>query len=148
FWSKFDPFQPDPIAAIAGDFDRLTIHQGCQGHSMKTKGHRRRRAQYIEAEFEKHFGSNTTKLETWQDLCGEVGVKPVPESITKCKKALKHVHINIINLLDHRRSGGLIPLMKFKSGKALREYTMNGHIFPLVYAKADGFIKIFLRQIL
>lgn len=43
------------------------------------------RAERANREFNEYFG-NTTKLENWQRLCRDLGIEPVPGSITKCRK--------------------------------------------------------------
>ncbi|KAF2189997.1 hypothetical protein K469DRAFT_747283 [Zopfia rhizophila CBS 207.26] len=131
YWSRFHGFKPDPTASW----------------SAKSKKQSRRRAEAYEAEFGVHFGSNPSKLETWQDLCKEVGIEPVPKSITQCKKALKSVLVNLVNLIDHRRNPDTIPLIEFASFNQFREFTTGGHIFPKKWAKRDGFFKALLRQV-
>jgi hypothetical protein len=36
--------------------------------------------------FDSFYGTDTSKLEKWQELCREVGIQEPPNSITRCKK--------------------------------------------------------------
>ncbi|KAF2796379.1 hypothetical protein K505DRAFT_300303 [Melanomma pulvis-pyrius CBS 109.77] len=143
YWARFAGFVPDPTANLISEFERLSIHQGW---SRKTKASRRRFAEACEAEFDHHFVVGASKLQTWQALCVEVGVGPVPASITQCKKALNRVLVNLVNLIDHRRNPA-VKLLIFQSFREFQNYTMAGRIFPKRLAKADGFLKIFLQEI-
>lgn len=61
-------------------------------------------------------------------------------------KALKKSHVNIVDLIDCRRTG--TPVQTFPTFAALRNYTVNtGKVFPKKAAKQDGFIKALLREI-
>lgn len=87
YFVHFPTFIPDPTAAIEAEFARLAIHQGWSTKTVKQKqALARRRQECYEAEFHHHYGNNTTKLENWQSLCEEVGIRPTPPSINKCKK--------------------------------------------------------------
>ncbi|KAJ5215245.1 uncharacterized protein N7498_001652, partial [Penicillium cinerascens] len=98
------------------------------------------------SEFNIHYGSNATKLENWQVLCFELGICHSIESISKCRKALGSVHVNLVNLVDSRRTGQKVE--QFPSVAALRKYTREmNKIFPRSAAKEDGFLKALLRVI-
>ncbi|KAK4461855.1 hypothetical protein QBC42DRAFT_269091 [Cladorrhinum samala] len=54
-------------------------------------------------DFEKYFGKGD--LEDWQRLCDDIGLEGDFESITKCRKAIKSVYVNIYDLLDAVKKG-------------------------------------------
>ncbi|KAF2866282.1 hypothetical protein BDV95DRAFT_584450 [Massariosphaeria phaeospora] len=144
---NYPGFVPDPLASLAAEFTRLTIHQGWS--SKNTKSQKKRRARFYADEWDAQFGHVKNKLQGWQELCEEVGIKPVPSSITQCRKALSRTHINLVNLMDHRRNAN-IKLIKFHSFKQFRSYTMDKfpeRIFPKEEAKREGFIKDLLRTL-
>lgn len=62
-------------------FNRLAIREGWS----KTQRKKRRR-EAIAGEVDAIYGTDTTKLEKWQELCCDVKIEPVPDSITKCRK--------------------------------------------------------------
>ena len=81
YFSQFSTFTPDVDASFLTQFNALALNQG-----WTKKQKTRHRAEAIQTEFDHVYGTDTTKLETWQALCREVGVSVVPGSITKCKK--------------------------------------------------------------
>ncbi|KAI9771739.1 MAG: hypothetical protein M1839_002754 [Geoglossum umbratile] len=134
-------FIPDPTALLASEFDRLAQSQGWRPGS---KRYRKEQARCFAAEFETHYGHKSEKLEGWQDLCREVEISPTPASITQCKKELKRTHVNIVDLIDCRRTGEY-PVLQHKSKAALRRYTLkHGKIFSLKRAKQNGFLTALL----
>ena len=61
-------------------------------------------------------------------------------------KALKNIHVNLIDLLDAHRTGKDATI--FSSAKKLRKYTIaSGKTFLRDQAKEDGFINIFLVKL-
>ncbi|KAF2684414.1 hypothetical protein K458DRAFT_417998 [Lentithecium fluviatile CBS 122367] len=141
YFSRFTTFAPKADTNFLAQFNALAISQGW---SKKEKA--KRRVDAIQGEFEYLYGTDTTRLDKWQDLCREVGIEEVPGSITKCKKALgsRKVMVNLVNLIDHRRRG--VPLHKFANYGAFCAYTMK-HKFPREMAKKDGFIRALLRHV-
>lgn len=65
--------------------------------------------------------------------------------LTAIEQALNRIHVNIIDLIDSRRTGREVRV--FNSLAALRNYTMHrsGKRVPLYLAKEDEFLKVFLR---
>ncbi|KAJ4365991.1 hypothetical protein N0V95_000368 [Ascochyta clinopodiicola] len=127
-------------------FKRLAIREGLSKTQRK-----KRRNHAIAAEMDAAYGTDITKLEKWQELCRDVGIEPVPQSITQCRKALSKVWVNLVNLIDHRRNRN-IQLIVFPSYKQFCKYTIgdgkaHDHIFPKELAKKEGFIKALLRNL-
>ncbi|KAF1365317.1 hypothetical protein EJ07DRAFT_95185, partial [Lizonia empirigonia] len=127
-------------------FNRLVIREGLS----KTQ-RRKRRHEAIAGEINAIYGTDATKLEKWQELCRDVKIEPVPLSITKCKKALGSVYVNLVNLINHRRNRK-VDVILFPSYNAFRNYTLGGkrfgdRIFPKALAKKDGFIKALLKEL-
>lgn len=61
-------------------------------------------------------------------------------------KALSKVYVNIVDLMDCRRSGGTPRL--FLSLNALQNYTYKtGRFFPREKAKKEGFVRVLLKHI-
>ncbi|KAI9764602.1 MAG: hypothetical protein M1840_008331 [Geoglossum simile] len=134
-------FTPDPTAPLASEFTRLAKSQGWRPNS---KRYRKERALCFATEFEAHYGNKSERLEGWQSLCQEVDIDPIPLSITKCKKELKALSINIVDLIDCRRTGQY-PVLRHKSKRALRAYSKStGKIFSLRKVKENGFLTVLL----
>lgn len=67
-------------------FNRLAIKEGWSKTQRK-----KRRHEAIAGEVDAIYGTDTTKLEKWQELCRDVKIEPVPGSITKCRKVCEHL---------------------------------------------------------
>jgi len=90
----------------------------------------------VETEFE------DSSLEHYQNLCQDLSISPIPESITACKNALRAVYVNIVDLMQYRkdraagRRADLPPL--FGSLEELSEYSDNEKKwYPRETAKAE-----------
>ncbi|KUL84351.1 hypothetical protein ZTR_06331 [Talaromyces verruculosus] len=143
FFDDFPDFVPDDSASISVNFASLATHRKWKNGS---KTYKRNWNKCVEMEFDKEYGTNYTRLESWQNLCTEVGIERLP-SITQCKKALSKVNVNIVDLMDCRKSG--LKSRLFPSLSALRKYTKEtGRLFPREKAKKEGFVRALLKHIL
>ncbi|KAJ5592214.1 hypothetical protein N7537_009118 [Penicillium hordei] len=143
YFSRFPSFQTANSALAIAEFDRLACQMNWRQGSKK---YNRERARFLASQFDAHFGTDATKLENWQALCAEVKTQSPTKSISQCRKALAKTHVNLVDLVDSRRTGKNVK--HFPSPKALREYTLNTRkIFPKSAAKKDGFLKALLRVI-
>ncbi|OGE47450.1 hypothetical protein PENARI_c044G00615 [Penicillium arizonense] len=97
-------------------------------------------------EYDRLIGYCNTNLETWQELCRQVGIEGSFMSITKCKKALAGIHVNIIDVLDCWNTDD-VP-RRFASVRQLAEYTKKTNkTFNRHVAKQDKILRILLRRI-
>ncbi|KAF7901024.1 hypothetical protein EAF00_003245 [Botryotinia globosa] len=95
--------------------------------------------------WEDYFG-NETELANWQRLCVDVGLEEMPTSITKCRKALGKVWVNIFDFLDAKAEGK--PVKRYSSERKLATYTLNtGKIYPKSKAKEGGPARVLLAHI-
>jgi len=83
FFSRFPGFEADPTVPLLVDFERLAVSRHWIAGSKTYARHRR---VCLTQEFEKCYGQDGTKLASWQALCIDLRVEPVPTSITKCRK--------------------------------------------------------------
>ncbi|PSN59007.1 hypothetical protein BS50DRAFT_509359 [Corynespora cassiicola Philippines] len=144
FFGKFPGFEPDPSAPVSNEFFRLARHMRWRPGSKRFS---KMRAECFRSEFAVYFGNDASRLQNWQSLCLELGIRENIGSITQCRKKLSRVHVNIVDLIDGRRTGDEPPM--FPSMKALRRYTRSmGKFFPKEEAKAEGFLKALLRKVL
>lgn len=82
YFAAYPTFTPDPHTSLLGNFKRLARAQGWDKDRRKNE-----RQIYLTHQYDIHLGSiSTGKLQKWQGLCQELGVDPIPTSITKCKK--------------------------------------------------------------
>ncbi|KAL5115727.1 hypothetical protein ACEQ8H_006335 [Pleosporales sp. CAS-2024a] len=140
YFAQFSNFKENPDASLAEEMGRLGIQE--QWSKKEKKAHL---IAACDAEFVRYFGSNVSKLSAWQNMCRMCQIEPVPDSITKCKKALAKLHVNIFNFIDHCRNPTRVPLLKFDDVAKLRKYSVPKRIYPIDLAKKDTFIKSLLR---
>ncbi|RDW78022.1 hypothetical protein BP5796_05874 [Coleophoma crateriformis] len=117
-------------------------HQVVAKHEDGTKKQAHRN---IVAEFAAYFGKEE-KLENWQRLCLDLGICDEISSITKCRKGLRRVWVNIYDFLDAKAKGDPVP--RFGSQRALAEYTIKTRrIYPKKAAKEGGPVRELLAHI-
>ncbi|KAJ7615257.1 hypothetical protein DFH06DRAFT_1062785 [Mycena polygramma] len=138
YWLAYPNFVHNPTAPLGQEFKLLAAQRGWSGAQYKREWERCARE-----EFSHHFGRDENRLAGWQALCATVGVRKVPESIKKCKQVLRHIFVNIYDLLDAKRTGQ--PVKKHTSANALREYSRDEEkIYPKKSAKKNPFLKVWL----
>ncbi|OQD88830.1 hypothetical protein PENANT_c003G10601 [Penicillium antarcticum] len=100
----------------------------------------------LACEYDRLIGYSNMHLETWQEICRQVGIEGTFSSINKCKKAFAGIHVNIIDVLDcwntndvPRRFGNAHELAKYTK---TTNRTLSRHI-----VKKDKILKILMRQI-
>ncbi|KAK4560862.1 hypothetical protein LTR86_005442 [Recurvomyces mirabilis] len=95
--------------------------------------------QDIVAFFDTQYGREE-KLEAYRKLCKHLGVSTFPDSITKCKKALKQIYINIHDFLRAHQDN--TPAPRFATRDALRADLRSSRDkrFPREAAKGNPFL--------
>ncbi|KAF2747083.1 hypothetical protein M011DRAFT_526457 [Sporormia fimetaria CBS 119925] len=141
YWYKFPGFTPNPNVGISTEFRRLAKFMGWEGY--------KRDEEKIEAygsEIEFHWGRDDhNKLTGLKDICNELGVAGNLTTITQMVKALKAHHINVVNLINHRRNPNL-PIIRFPTRKAFVKYTGKpGNTCPKEAAKRVAWVKVLLE---
>lgn len=84
FFSSFPDFTPNPSSPISTDFQRLASHRGWKTNSKRWK---KMWNQCMNLEYDRLIGNTLSSLQSWQRLCGEVGLGDGTRfgSIRKCK---------------------------------------------------------------
>ncbi|GBE79462.1 hypothetical protein SCP_0206620 [Sparassis crispa] len=141
YWDSYPNFDHNARAPLRTEFERLATQRGWRAGSRR---YRNEWAQCCVTEFGRHYGHHD-RLDGWQALCVEVGIRDVPTSITACKKILNRTWVNLVDLIDCRRTGQRVQ--RHRSRDALRQYSVdNDKIFPKKEAKRNGFLKVLLIQ--
>ncbi|KAH7031489.1 uncharacterized protein B0I36DRAFT_363175 [Microdochium trichocladiopsis] len=154
-FAKFDNFTPDDHAPFDDEFARLaSSQQWVPGSQEYTK----ERTIAMREELKFSFFSLALPaagggddeltpqqlLEGYQLLCDEVRI-PRGESVPECKRALKATLVNIIDLLNVRRTGGAVEV--WDNFDAFRTYTLaDGQRIDKEEAKAAPGILASLLQ--
>ncbi len=79
-------------SSLTDQFAHIAISQNLRTDSKK---YRKARNQFIIAELETYMNENGhfSKLEAWQKLCRDLGIKEDNRSITQCKKVSLISHL-------------------------------------------------------
>ncbi|RSL79794.1 hypothetical protein CDV31_017174 [Fusarium ambrosium] len=131
-FSKFENFTPDENASFDHEFARLASSQTwVPGSQMYT----RERTIAMRQELKLHYFSQPRplhdtneelteeeKLQGYQELCHEVRIPP-SDSIAECKKHLKNTLVNIVDLIDARRTRKAVKV--WHDFEAFRAYTLK-----------------------
>ncbi|KAK5788198.1 hypothetical protein VI817_009156 [Penicillium citrinum] len=91
------------------------------------------------------IGYRDIDLMTWQQMCAKLGLHANLRSITKCKRGVSHVHVNIVDIIDCWEADERPQL--FKSRKELSNYVKTGMRFPLDIIRQDKVLRVFLGHI-
>ncbi|KAG1867056.1 hypothetical protein C8R48DRAFT_772247 [Suillus tomentosus] len=98
-------------------------------------------------EFNVLFGTDKNNISNWRNLCAVLRIDPVPNSVKKCRKRVRDVYVNLVDLVDSQRTGK--PVKLFASLEDLRVYTLQTRkMFPKeTRAYQGGLLKELLREI-
>ena len=134
-FAQFEHFTPDDAAPFDDEFARLASSQQWVPGSQE---YTRQRTIAIREELELHYFSQPQQLDDigeeeelneeekslqgYQALCREVGVDP-SDSVVECKRTLKNTLVNIVDLIDARRTGK--PVEVWDSFEEFRAYTLQ-----------------------
>lgn len=146
-FAKFENFTPDDDASFDHEFSRLASSQewipGSQTYTRERtiamreelKLHYFSQSQTIDEEPEREL-TDEEKLQGYQALCHEVGIPP-SDSMVECKKQLKATLVNIVDLIDARRTSQKVKV--WEDFEAFRNYTLRDeHRIRSDEAKKNG----------
>ncbi|KAG5996414.1 hypothetical protein E4U54_002570 [Claviceps lovelessii] len=146
FFGRYNQFAYNPHAESWSEYFRMCAFFRWTKHSKKERKVRTLFQDAIVAEFGALYGADENKLDTLQRLCGKLDIFPVPQSITSCKKAVRSVHVNIMDFVDCERTGN--PVHKFRSVGQLKRYTFSHEkFFPKEQAKESSLLRYLLRRL-
>jgi hypothetical protein len=148
-FAKFEHFTPDDAASFNDEFARLASSQEWVAGSQE---YTRQRTIALREELELHYFSQSQqqpqqldaideedeagqkeeqlsdediRLQGYQALCSEVGITIDPSdsmSVAECKRHLKNTLVNIVDLIDARRTGK--PVKVWDNFEQFRAYTL------------------------
>ncbi|KAJ5875115.1 uncharacterized protein N7473_012462 [Penicillium subrubescens] len=97
YFTLFSGFDYDVMAPISIEF-------GCIVESRDwRRGSKAWRINWhlcMVSEYQVLIGRHANELATWQGVCKKTGLEDDFTSIAQCTKALDHIHLNIIDLID------------------------------------------------
>ncbi|QBZ65656.1 hypothetical protein PoMZ_12619 [Pyricularia oryzae] len=140
FFLSFEDFAYNPSDPPAKSFARLEKHRGWAADGSASRKAWKKYQTALASELDMWYGP-TDDLTAWHTLCRAIGIKPLPESCTQCKKAVSKKHVNIVDLIDWSRNRGTseTPVQTFPSVAQLQAYTIKTRkIFSKEKAKAGA----------
>jgi hypothetical protein len=104
-------------------------------------------AQIVQEEFQEEFQRDP--LATYQTICEQLGIDPVPRSIKTCKARLQELNVNIVDFIQYRKDFAdgwdPEPVTSFSSPDELREYSRTARK-TLPVEVVTGPLKILLKK--
>ena len=86
------------------------------------------------------------RLHGFQELCMEIGINPPPDSSIECQWRLQRTLVNIVDLVDARRTGKQVEV--WDDYEAFCRYTLQpGKMFSRIEALEDGILESLLRRV-
>ncbi|KAI0773916.1 hypothetical protein C8Q74DRAFT_1200735 [Fomes fomentarius] len=147
FFAEYPKFPFDSDASFIKEFYRMCDYFDWGRKSNQREDARNRMRHAMVLQFNTTFGTNAEDLITWQNLCDVISIRPIPETLHACRRAVVTSHINICDLLDapfHKT-----PPTRFPSEVALSRYTQDtGKFFPRDDIAAGSLLQYLLRHIL
>jgi len=151
-FTKFENFTPDNDAPFEDEFARLASSQDWVPGSQE---YIRERTIAMREEIKFHYfdepldtieeeiSDEERKLRGFQSLCREVRISP-GDSIEQCQKDLKNTWVNIVDLIDTRRTKKRVKV--WDDFEAFRKYTLKKPI-NLGQAKKEGYLASLLQRV-
>ncbi|KAK4194006.1 hypothetical protein QBC40DRAFT_291535 [Triangularia verruculosa] len=140
-FAKFEHFAPNDALSFDDEFARLASSQewvtGSQEYTRQRTiamreeigrhyfcffSHSQGQLGDIREEEEKELTEEEKTLQGYQALCREVGIDP-SDSLDECKRNLKSTLVNIVDLIDARRTGKRVQV--WDSFERFRAYTLQ-----------------------
>ncbi|RYN63049.1 hypothetical protein AA0117_g12856 [Alternaria alternata] len=145
FFTQYSEFPYDPKSSVAEEFYRMCDFFAWDKDCEEREQARRVFNDALVIRFNGLYGTDVADIENWHKLCVALYIEPLPDTIHHCKKKIKTIHVNLVDLVDVSRDA----VELFPSLEELREYTIDsGKFFPKRSAYAGGVLKFLLREIL
>ncbi|KAK6525910.1 hypothetical protein TWF281_010953 [Arthrobotrys megalospora] len=147
-------YTPSAEISVLKAFKRLAVNQGWNDKRRKQEKERFQAA--VDTEFTARVGSGFA-LSDWQRLAKVIGIEPLPQTITQCRKTIKKENINIYHILHaYRRATEMKDInnieackdiQRFKSVGELRRYTHAHNMFYRKEFAKGSVLKGLLKQL-
>ena len=102
FFAKHPSFAHDATAQISKEFKALCSHYGWTKKHFKKENttEQSKRAQLVKhdyqealiSEFGEIYGKDPESLWGWKELCEAVRIKPIPDTVTECRKVCSNIN--------------------------------------------------------
>ncbi|KAH8103009.1 hypothetical protein BXZ70DRAFT_766307 [Cristinia sonorae] len=150
FYSRYPSFHYDPYLPLVEQFRMLCNHFGWEKRDRKRHEAHEQLKEAMVLQFQHMYGKHVDDIKAWRSLCQILRISPIPRGLDACRRAVKAVHVNIVDLTEVGMDVESVNSLKiFETERELRTYTCNTEkFFPLSHAKAGSLLKYLLRHIL
>ncbi|KJA22723.1 hypothetical protein HYPSUDRAFT_138949 [Hypholoma sublateritium FD-334 SS-4] len=146
FFGRYDGFRYNRSESASSQFYRLCDFKKWPKYASQRMNAHADFKQALTNQFNLNYGTNVDDLGSWQSLCMHIGIKPIPDDLEECKKAVQRTHVNLVDLVD--AFGTNRPIKVFRTERQLSEYTIKtGKYFPRDEIEAGDLLKFLLRHI-
>ncbi|KAJ5183896.1 hypothetical protein N7492_001512 [Penicillium capsulatum] len=143
FFDQFPDFDHDPQGRVSEEFKRLAAHGKWkpQGKTWKRQWNL-----CVGDNWDHLIGHRSNYLETWQAMCYKLELSGDFSSITKCRKALSRVYVNIVDVIECWVTNE--TPRKFHNSHKLMEYSKREEkIVNRNIAKQDRVLRVLLKKL-
>ncbi|CAE6448569.1 unnamed protein product [Rhizoctonia solani] len=146
FFAEYPGFDYDPTKPCMDEFKRLTKWAGWEKKSEEFEKARKGMNEALTDQFNAIYGKDPDDIAAWRNLCSVLNLAEIPTEISACKRLIKSLYINIVDLIDQPVTD--VRVGYFRTENELARYTWEHEKFyGLQAAKAGGLLKRLLRFI-
>ncbi|CAE6420283.1 unnamed protein product [Rhizoctonia solani] len=147
FFAQYPQFTYDPTRPVLSELKRMKQVLKWDNKTWESSGALAGLRRALVLQFNLTYGTDQKDLASWQNLCRAMRVTNIPETISRCKKLVATIYVNLVDLVDMPNTGKEARL--FETEGALSKYTKRTKkIFPKHDAHAGGLLKHLLRSII
>lgn len=88
FFSRYQSqtFDYEPENPVKDEFDRLCLSQGIAKRSQEGRQIMDEFREALVMEFNELYGVDVNEFESWERICEDIGIKPVPDTMEECRR--------------------------------------------------------------
>merc|ERR1712054_266843 len=146
FFRSFSTFNYSPSLPPADSYAKLEKHEGWRRGVTESDDAWNRYQDALEKELHLWYGAEDD-LTAWHALCRAIDIDPLPKTREKCESAVRSKHVNIVDLIEWRRTNSVEKVRTFDTLEELRAYTKTTRkIFRNTFNQEGG--NVVLRHLL
>ncbi|KDN37439.1 hypothetical protein RSAG8_10174, partial [Rhizoctonia solani AG-8 WAC10335] len=147
FFAQYPEFTYDSTRPVLSELKRMKRVLKWDNMTWQSSGALAGLRRALVLQFNLTYGTDQNDLASWQNLCRAMKVTNIPETLSACKKLVKTIYVNLVDLVDMPNTGKDVRL--FETEETLSKYTKRTKkIFPKHDARAGGLLKHLLRSII
>lgn len=147
FFAEYPTFNYRSSEPVMGEFYRMCDMFQWDRDDEERQEARDKIKDALAQQFNDIYGTDVNDLASWQNLCSVLNLSNVPEEIGPCRRLVKSLYVNMVDLVDTPITQK--PVVHFESEVALSEYTKStGKFFPRDSVRAGDLLEYLLRQIM